>query len=90
MYVLCETKCEIINEPIKDKCNIKLNVFFNSITFDLKKYFEMYFDNLIKFYTPHQYYITKAIWYKPIYTFIKYALDDMNIYFSKNEKKLSI
>jgi hypothetical protein len=50
----------------------------------------MYFDNLIKFYTPHQYYITKAIWYQPIYTFIKYALDDMNIYFSKNEKKLSI
>ncbi len=50
-----------INELIKDKCNIELNVLPNSITFEFKKYFEMYFDNLIKFYTPHQYYITKAI-----------------------------
>jgi hypothetical protein len=47
----------------------------------------MYFDNLIRFYTPHQYCITKAICYQPIYTFIKYALDDMNIYLFLNEKK---
>jgi hypothetical protein len=74
------------NELIKEKCNIEFNVLPNSITFDLI----FFFDNLIKFYTPHQYYITKAIWHQPIYTFIKYALDDINIYFSKNEEKLSI
>jgi len=29
----------------------------------------MRFDNLIKFYVSHHYYIAHAIWYQPIYTF---------------------
>jgi len=50
---------ELINKPKKKDVLFFFNIF--PIYIWLKQYFDMSFDNLIKFYVSHHYYIAQAI-----------------------------
>jgi hypothetical protein len=65
MYALCDKKWfEKISEAKKDA--LFSSIFFQLYLFLAKFYFDMCFDNLIKFCGLHYYYKTQSIWNQPI------------------------
>ncbi len=53
---------ERFSKPKKEGCNSPLDVLPMYFFFWLKTYFDMCFDNLIKIYASHHYYIAQVIW----------------------------
>jgi hypothetical protein len=61
MCAICEKKKmkNLVNRKKRDV--IFPSMFFHPFFFLVEKYFDMCFDNLIKFYASHHYYIAQAI-----------------------------
>ncbi len=87
LCIIWKETIERINAPKKGRFIIVFKMFFLSILFLLKNYFDMHFDNLIKFYASHHYYIAQAIWYQPIYTFASILKMKWVFIFQKKGKK---